>query len=88
MESAENEIKYDFEFWNKVDDLIVTIMKPIIKESKMLTVDAFNAQRKAVAEYTASIRKECADRAIGYCESNRLVKGWQVELRAAIEGKK
>lgn len=35
-----------------------------------------------------AIRKECADRAIGYCESNRLVKGWQVELRAAIEGKK
>lgn len=28
--------------------------------------------------------QRCADRAIAYCENNRLTKGWQEELRLAI----
>ena len=37
-----------------------------------------------VAARDAAIRAECVERAIAYCESNRLTTGWQDDLRAAI----
>lgn len=52
-------------------------------EVKIIVEDMLKERNAAIASRDAAIRQECAEKAIEYCESNRLTKGWQDELRAA-----
>ena len=75
------------EFAQKVKDYCFDAWTMNREQGQYMGEFLLDEAAKLIASRDAQIRKEDAEKAVEYCESNRLTKGWQGELKAAIVGK-